>query len=171
MNPTGKKFISLFLVFFLLTINCASLRTTSGKERLGATLIITKKDGKKISGRLFAVKKDSLLLSPGKEVSIDIKDIEKIVVVKNSKVRLGVIIGGLTGAVAGGFISTTTEYWDPLIIGMYANIGGAIGILIGGVTGALLGIDKTIQIEGMTDSKIQKTLDYLRKQARIRDYN
>ena len=169
MNPTSKKLLSLFLIFSLLTINCASLRTTFGKERLGAMLIITKRDGKTISGRLFAVKENSLLLSPGQDLSIDIKDIEKIVVVKNSKAGLGAGIGVLTGLVAGGLISTT-EYSNPLIIGIYATIGGAIGVFIGAITGTLLGTDKTIQLEGMTDSEIQETLDKLRKKARVPDY-
>ncbi len=170
MNPIGKKIISLFLVFSLLTINCASLRTTFGKERLGATLFITKRDGKTISGRLFAVKENSLLLSPGQDLSIDINEIEKIVVVKNSKAGLGIAIGGLTGTVAGGLICTTRWGWDPVGIGMYASIGGIIGIFIGAITGALIGTDKKIMIAEMTDSEIQEALDYLRKKARIRDY-
>jgi len=34
----------------------------------------------------------------------------------------------------------------------------------------LLGTDKTIQIEGMSDSEIREAMDKLRKRARIRDY-
>ncbi len=49
-------------------------------------------------------------------------------------------------------------------------IGGCIGALIGGIVGAGYGIDKTIQIEGMTDLEIEESLEKLRKKARIRDY-
>ncbi len=51
-----------------------------------------------------------------------------------------------------------------------AMIGGCIGALIGGIVGAGYGIDKTIQIEGMSDLEIKEAMDYLRKKARIRDY-
>jgi ABC-type lipoprotein release transport system permease subunit len=49
---------------------------------------------------------------------------------------------------------------------MYGLIIGTVGAIIGAVAGT----DKTIQLEGMTDSEIQETLDKLRKKARIRDY-
>jgi len=42
--------------------------------------------------------------------------------------------------------------------------------LIGAIIGAVSKGSKTIQIEGMTESKIKKTLDKLRKKARIRNY-
>ena len=64
---------------------------------------------------------------------------------------------------SGGF----SEPWEWSGIGIYT---GAIGLLAGAIVGGLFGIDKKIQIEGMTDSEIQKTMDKLRKKARIRDY-
>ena len=48
--------------------------------------------------------------------------------------------------------------------------GGAIGAIFGGTMGTVLGTYETIQVEGMTDSETQETLDKLRKKARIRDY-
>ncbi len=35
---------------------------------------------------------------------------------------------------------------------------------------AASGIDKTIQIEGMSDLEIKEAMDKLRKKARVRDY-
>jgi hypothetical protein len=54
--------------------------------------------------------------------------------------------------------------WDGAFIG--TSVGGLFGAYIGGSVGR----DEKIQIEGMTDSEIQETLDRLRKKARIRDY-
>ncbi len=174
MNPTSKKFISLFLAFSLLTINCASLRTTGGKrEKHGAKLIVTKKDGQQIEGELITVKPNLLLLldTEGKDVSIEIVDIKVIRIVKKSKgARTGFLIAvglalmggiGQIGAEVHGFIPS---FIDGLIF--FALPGALIGALLGMPAGK----DKTIQIEGMTDLEIQKALDYLRKKARIRDY-
>jgi len=76
----GKKFIALFLAFSLmmLSVNLYS------KERRGAELIITKKDGQQIKGELITVKPNSLLLldTEGKDVSVDIVDIRIIRIVK-----------------------------------------------------------------------------------------
>jgi hypothetical protein len=77
MNPTSKKFISLFLVFFLLMLST----NLYSKERRGAKLLITKKNGGKIEGELIAVKEDSLLILTKwieRDVSVDIADVEVI---------------------------------------------------------------------------------------------
>ncbi len=84
MNPTGKKSVSLFLVFSLMMLSV----NLYAKERQGATLIVTKKDGQLIKGELITVKPSSLLLldTEGKDVSVGIADIKVIRVVKKSKV-------------------------------------------------------------------------------------
>ena len=175
MNPTSKKFISLFLVFSLMMLSV----NLYAKERRGAILIIIKKDGQQIEGELIVVKKNSLLLFVGKDVSIDIEDIKIIRIVKKSKVLegmgIGLLIGAGGGAILGfaqgetssGFGGTYTAWDNALIFGIAF---GFLGLLIGPIVGAAAGADKTIQIEGMTDKKIRKTLDYLRKKARVRDY-
>ena len=147
MNPTNKKFISLFLVFSLLVLS----GNLFAKKR-GAELTIQKKDGHLIRGELIAVKEHSLLLLSATDVSIDIADIKVIRIAKNSKALLGAGIGLLIARIHGNIIL------------------GSFSILIGLGIGAGLGKDKTIQIEGMTDSEIQETLEKLRKKARIRDY-
>ncbi len=172
MNPTGKKFISLFLIFSLVMISV----NLYAKERRGAKLIITKKDGQQVEGELITVKPNSLLLlnTEGKDMSIDIADIKVIRIVKKSKALLGaglglIILGGGTAS----YIAIFGEWEgsDVLDVAIFGGaIGAAAGLLIGGVTGALLGTDKKIQIEGMTDSEIKEAMDKLRKKARIRDY-
>ena len=75
-----KKFVSLFLVFSILMLSI----NLYAKERLGAKLIIAKKDGQLIEGELITVKYNSLLLldTGGKDVVVDIEDI-KVITVEN----------------------------------------------------------------------------------------
>ena len=179
MNPTSKKLISLFLLFSLVTINCASLRTTGGKrEKHGATLLIKKNDGQQIRGELITVKPNSLLLlnTDGKDVSVKIEEIKTIIVVKKSKAGTGVLIGLLIGGGGGAL------YWFKAARGaglgddaasaalLFGSVTAVVGGIIGGLFGAAAGDDETIQIEGMTDLEIREALDKLRKKARIRDY-
>jgi len=172
MITPNKKLISLFLIFSLMMLS-ASLYA---KERRGAKLIITKTDGQQIKGELITVKPKSLLLlnTDGKDVSVGIADIKVIRVVKKSKAGLGagagiIILGGGTALYVAKNNEVDPEDEWKLILFLGA-IGAVVGLLIGGVTGALLGTDKTIQIEGMSDLEIQEALDKLRKKARIRDY-
>ena len=184
MNPTSKKFIALLLAISLMTINCASIRTTGGKkEKHGAKLIITKTDEQQIKGELITVKPNSLLLldTEGKDVSVDIADIKVIVIVKKSKFWAGAGIGFLTGVVLGAIVSipavdaasdpSSYYYFVPWVLTViYGAIGGLACGIIGGIVGAGYGTDKTILLEGMSDSEIKKAMDKLRKKARIRDY-
>jgi len=179
MNPTGKKFISLFLVFSLLSLSI----NLYAKERRGAKLIITKKDGQQIEGELITVKTNSLLLlnTEGKDVSVDIEDIKVIKIVKKSKVESGVVWGGVIGALSGiGFAllidASGEEGWGGvefskyLLLGAGGLVAGVLyGALIGAIISALSKGVKKIQIEGMTDLEIRETMDKLRKKARVRD--
>jgi hypothetical protein len=155
------------------------------KERRGAKLIITKKDGQLIEGELITVKPNSLLLldTEGKDVSVDIVDIKVIIVVKKSKFWkgsfYGLLLGGGLGVAALVSAISSSEDGDTtfgqVILGIaycayYVGIGGAVGFFIGGLIGAFVGTDKTIHFEGMTNSEIREALEKLRKKARIRDY-
>ncbi len=195
MNPTSKKFIALFLAFSLLMINCATLsrleERREKRKKHGANLIIQKINGQQVSGELITVKPSSLLLlnTEGKDVSVGIADIKVITVVKKSKALLGVGTGLLGGAGSGAVIGASLwvlclpvmaifgeagiESWKDDFQDFLWNgalIGAGVWVLLGSITGALLGKDKTIQIEGMTDLEIKKAMDKLRKKARIRDY-
>ena len=179
MNPRGKKFISLFLVFSLVTINCASLRTTGGKkEKHGAKLIITKKNGYQTEGELIAVKPNSLLLLSitGRDVSVEIEEIKIIRIEKKSKMLLGVGLGAAICIVGGGLLGIVLPGEPPvgdsgLEFGlMMGACFSPIAAIVGGTIGGIVGIDKTIYFEGMSDSEVSEALDKLRKKARIRDY-
>ena len=170
-----KKFTALLLIFSLIMLST----NLYAKERRGAKLIITKKDGLQIEGELITVKPNSLLLldAEGKDVSVDIADIKYIRGVKKSKALLGAGIGLLIGASAGAILGyaegddygtmDTTAETKALVFGILLGI---IGLCSGGLAGLKSGKDKTILIEGMTDLEIQKTMNKLRKKARIRDY-
>ena len=196
MNPTGRKFVSLFLVFSFLQINCAYLNTVEeerekirmekkGKRKLGVELWIQKKDEKLIRGELIAVKQTSLLLQESKlakDVSIDIKEV-KIITIENGKSKfwmgagIGFLIGGGIGALIGfsqegGSIGFTGGYISSeekaLGWGIFLGLAGGI---IGGIFGATEAKKyKEIQIEGMSQNEIEKILKKLRNKARIRDY-
>ena len=178
MNPTSKKFTALFLVFSLLTINCFP-------KRRGINLNVTRTDGQPIKGELIAVKENSLLLlekEVGVDVSININDI-KIITTKGRRKVPRLVVPFI--AAAGGAVLGFTVWLIRSAFGFayimaeegkgekdakkYASSGalilGCLGIVV-----AIIDTDKTIQIEGMTDSEIQEALDKLRKKARIRDY-
>ena len=59
-----KKFTALLLIFSLMAISCTTMTTQrqkrfeSSKERRGAKLIITKKDGRQVQGELITVKQN-----------------------------------------------------------------------------------------------------------------
>jgi len=195
MKLKRNKFILLFLIFSLLMINCATLRRLEEKrekrKKHGANLIIQKINGQQVSGELITVKPNSLLLLSiiGKDVSVDIEEINVIRIVKKSKALLGVGTGLLGGVVGGAVIGVGIwvlglpvmamfgeagiENWKddfPDFLRNGALIGTGVGVLLGGYIGISLGKEVTIQIEGMSDSEIKEALDKLRKKARIRDY-
>ncbi len=183
MNPTSKKFISLFLAFSLMAISCTTMTTQrhkgfefSKEQKQGAVVKIQKKDGNQIKGELIAVKQNSLLLldAEGKDTSIDITDI-RVIWIKKSKIEKGAVNGALWGAAipaalfgimgltfSGGF---ELSQWITVVGGA-----AALGAFFGAAIGIGAGTDKTILLEGMSDTEIQEAMDKLRKKARIRDY-
>jgi len=173
MKPKRNKLVSLFLVFSLLVLSA----NLYAKERRGAILIITKKNGQQIEGELITVKKDSLLLFTGVDVSVDISEIKFIKIVKKSKVLQGLGFGLLIGAGSGAllglgfgsrdFMGGSTALEDAAVGGIFL---GAIGLLVGGTLGFASGIEKTTLIEGKSPRWIEFYLNKLRKKARIRDY-
>ncbi len=188
----SKKFISLFLVFSLTV-----LPTSLDAKRKGAHLLITKKDGQKMSGELIAVKKSTLLLLDSKtkiDISINVREIKSIIVGKKSKIIQGMgggaAVGGMIGMIIGAtkkieenggetpvflfilfpllFILPSAERTANMVNGSLIGVG--VGLLIGTSFGVVAEKNRHIQIEGMTDLEIQKALDKLRNKARIRNY-
>jgi hypothetical protein len=132
----GKKLVSLALVISVVMF-CPLLEA---KERQGAHLKITNKDGGQLEGELIAVKPTSLLLlsGGGSDVSADIVGIDNIKIVKKSKAVTGMLIGLGAGAVVGGIIGATEEadLFSPAdhILGGAAVL-GVVGLVAGGSHG------------------------------------
>ena len=141
----------------------------SARERRGANLVITLKDGHFVTGELIAVKPDSLLLLAEKDESVDLAGIRSIRIVRKSKARLGGVYGILAGTLIGG-IEVALEGGARVEIGLGIVFGGILGGIVGLGVGAIAGTDKTIQLEGKSESEVRKALAYLRKKSRIRDY-
>jgi len=163
----GKKFVSLFLIFSLL-----SLSGNLFANKRGAELIVQKTDWQKVRGELIAVKQNSLLmLVSGADVSIDIGDVWTIKIVKKSDAVGMSLLGAFVGVLIGD-----VSYPEPTgrvkldFSGAYLLVGGIVGGLIGLLAGVMVGIDKTIQIEGRPDTEVKEALEKLRKKARIPDY-
>jgi len=148
--------------------------------------MIAKKNDQQIIGELVAVKvkQRSLLLLESEskaDVSVDVKDIKVIKIMKKSKAFLGFGSGSLVGATVGAVVAIVVWALGSIVMSIFgiieapklgqgAWIGGCIGAIIGVTTGGIVGKDKTIQIEGKSYLEIEKVLQKLQKKARIPDY-
>ena len=173
MNEKRKKLTSLLLVFSLVVLSGNLI----GKERKGVNLTITKKDGQEVMGELITVKPDSLLLldSEGVDVSVGIGDVKSIKIMKRSKAYELGLSGFLVGAAYSGIAHSGTrkdqvgeEATQHFVFKTIAI--GAMTAAAGIIIGMVLGIDKTIKIEGKSDVEIDAALEKLSKKARIRDF-
>jgi hypothetical protein len=152
--------------------------TLSARERRGANVVITLKDGHYAAGELIAVKPDSLLILAGKDESVDLAGIRSIRIVRKSKAGLGAACGALAGVLGTVIFASVQKDPDGLwdVVGQGLEVSGAAmafgigGLGIGIGAGILAGKDKTIQLEGNSESEVKKNLAYLRGKARIRDY-
>ena len=169
MKKRFYKLAATVLAFLILVLPGA----LSARERRGANLVITLKNGQQVEGELIAVKPDSLLLLnvAGADQSVDLVGIRSIRFYRKSKAVLGLACGALAcGLIVGNAVSDS--YLGGPGFGVMAAMGGfACGGIIGFGAGALAGIDKTIQLErksGLEDRA--RALAYLRNTARIRDY-
>jgi hypothetical protein len=161
-----NKALALLVIFSLLT--CSA--NLFAKERHGAELVVHKLDRQRIEGELIAVRQNSLLLlsSDGIDVSVDVKDINVIIIEKKSKAGTGAIAGLLIGGAAGGYFfqrgkEGLEKVFTPFAILVYGILGSIVGLCIG----ATFGTDKAIKIEGKSGTEIQEILEKLRRQARI----
>jgi len=163
-----KRAISLLLIFSLLILS-GNLYA----KKKGATLVIQKTDRRQVKGELITVKKDSLLLKDsqsGAVVTVEVGNIRAITIVKKSKVMLGGGLGFLTGGLTVFLIGTITDPEESGANLAFGALGGILGFFVGLVVGSFFGNDKTIQIEGKSDSEIKDILEDLRKKARIPNF-
>jgi len=180
MNPTGKKFISLFLVLSVLSINCAYLNMGKARERPVVffdylVLEVTKLDGQIVTGHLIRIKDNFILLMDraGKNVITSVADIEVIRIVSKSKIGKGAGIGGLLGGLIGGVamgiaVATTDEDVAAIMVVPPAMlVGSLLGTVLGAFVAGFAEETKTFNISKMKDKKIQELLERLRTEALI----
>jgi hypothetical protein len=171
MNKKFAKLAAMVPVILILVLPGA----LSAGERRGADLVITLKDGPKVTGELIAVKTDSLLLLAGKDESVDLVGIRSIRIVRKSK-ALKTLLGGACGFFAGAVGTSIYAKTQKGVVNQAVTAAGAGllflpgGLGIGILAGSLAGKDKTIQLEGKSESEVRQALAYLRGKARIRDY-
>ena len=164
MKKRPDKLVAMVLAFLVLVLPGA----LSARERRGANLVITLRDGQQIKGELIAIKPDSLLLLAGKDESVDLVGIKSIRIVKKDKGGLGGICGLLAGVAVSAIYAKTQPEED--MAGLSVLVFAPAGVVIGVLAGLLAGKDKTIQLEGKSESEVRQALAYLRNKARIRDY-
>ena len=162
-----KKLIALFLVFSLLALS----GNLYAKKKV-AEIKVQKKDGWQIRGELIAVKVNSLLLlsESGADVSVYIKEVNVIKIIKKPKTSYGAGLGIIAGVGAGALIGYRVGYRTERGTVWRGVTGGLAGAIIGSFIGAEIGKDKTIQIEGKSDSEIKEALEKLRKKARVTNF-
>ncbi len=132
------------------------------RERRGANIVVTLKEGQTVFGELITVKPDSLLMFSGKDESVDLVGIRSIRIVKKSKALLGTACGFLAA------LAVTAAQKGEARLGAILYI--PAGLVIGAGAGLYAGKDKIIRLEGMSEPEVGKALAYLRGRARIRDY-
>lgn len=162
---TGMFIASALIISFLVLPT-----DLSAKEKRGAELVVTRLDGSQVSGELIAVKRESLLLlSNGRDESIDLADIKTVRIVKKSLAGKGALYGFLAGAVGGalwGSANQDDDVWGDgtaLIAGAYV---GAIGALSGLFAGSVLGLDSSFTFAGKLETVVGEYWNKLRAHAR-----
>ncbi len=151
------------------------------KERRGANLVVTKKDGAVVRGELLAVKGTDLLIMDGSTaagVTVSLADVRTVRVAKKTRILQGMgagfLFGGLLGAGVGALTYTeSSKGWD-----MYDTRGesviawglflGVIGVAVGAVAGGIAGIDRNIRVNENSTYGMVGAAEQLRPYARDR---
>ena len=175
MRFKRKGFHLLTLVIVVLLIYPGSLAA----KKKGAHLQVEKQDGQVIEGELLRVKENSLLVmtsASGNGVTIDINEIEKIMVKRKSEAGKGALWGALIGVGGGAVLGVIwgnaleSEGANPVFGAAIGGIVfGGVGALTGQIIGAMIpGGYKTIQVKGKSPSEIKKIMEKLKKKARFK---
>ena len=170
MKKVTTKLIASALIISFLVLPA----DLSAKQKRGANLIVTRLDGSQVAGELIAVKRDSLLLlSNGRDESIDLADIKTVRIVRKSRAGLFSGIGGATGVLATGVIvfgNADSDLFDNNTGEAFVLIGaiaGAIGALSGLLVGSVAGVDSSFTVAGQSEAAVSAYWDKLGAHARV----
>ena len=176
MKKENRRAKGFLRTLFVVILSLAFLAPVLGaKEKRGAELVISKKDGAVVKGELLAVKEEDLIImdesTPG-GVTVSLKDARSVKVVKHGQTVLvlgSAFIGGAIGA-ATGYATQTGQHGllAGYLKGPAAGIGAGIGVLAGALVGAMIGSDKTLKIANADPGSIRSVIDQLRPLARDR---
>jgi hypothetical protein len=165
--------IKILLFSMLLLFNGSA----AGAKR-GAEIVVQKTDGHQVQGELIAVKKSSLLLLEAEsryDVSVDVKEIQLVHILKGPKTGLGAISGFLVGGVVGVAATGKNNDCGGCPNSASRNIfGGAlvggIGALIGALIGSSAGGNEIIIFHGLPPEELDEELEKMRSKARIKNF-
>jgi len=168
MKNVCGKLITSALIALLIFIPAG----LSAKEKRGANLAVTRRDGSQVSGELIAVKRDSLLLlnNVGRDESIDLAGIKTIKILRKSRAGLFAGIGGVAGAAVGAtlgayvFNAGSDDEPSSLRNGL---VFGALGALTGLLADSMVNSDTHITVAGMTPEAVAGFWDNLKAYSRM----
>jgi hypothetical protein len=151
----GTKSAGFAVIAFAVAIFFAAPAGIAAEGRKGADLVVTRLDGTLVSGELIAVKTDSLLLlaAGGADLSVPLRDIRTVRIVRRSKAGTFGLVGGAAGLIGmGGFV---LAYADSDVVGskagaavVYGLLAGAAGAAAGAIAGAAAGADSVFIVAG-----------------------
>jgi hypothetical protein len=177
-ESTIKSFCLILFVFFLLFLG----QHLVWAGRTGALLKVQRTDQQVVEGELIAVRETNLILvdSTSKDVTIDINEVNLIVIDKKAHpwmgAALGMVVGGIVGVaiapskrvneVTDIFTLPTEELMSKTGYGLGGMLAGGV---LGGVIGAALGSDSQIVVAKMSPAERKRLLIKLRSKARIKN--
>jgi len=176
-KPTNRSFNLISSILLLLFLGQASLWAA----RRGAVLRVQRTDQSVAEGELVAVRDTKLILvdSSSRDLTIDINEVNLIIIDKQAHPWLGAVLGMVLGGIVGVAVApseSVEEFGDipsSVIEGTMSKTGyGLAGALaegiLGGVLGAALGSDSQIAVTKMSLEERERLLIKLRSKARIR---
>ncbi|MCJ7611461.1 MAG: hypothetical protein MUP19_04295, partial [Candidatus Aminicenantes bacterium] len=165
-KSAGKLIVSALIISLLVIPG-----NVAAKDRRGADLVVTRLDGSQVSGELIAVKRDSLLLlSYGRDESIDLTDVKTVRIVRKSRAGLFAGLAGAAGATAGAFVGLYTGGGDdesgPASI-RGGVVYGALGALAGLLANSMVNSDTHFTVAGKTPEAVAGFWDKLQAYSRM----
>lgn len=169
-----KKSTSLILAASVMLLGS----TAAAKERPGAVVVLTLKDGRTVEGELYAVKADALIIVDARSESatFGVAEIRQVRMKKRNgrNIRTGAIIG--SAAIAGLSFAQimansdggpgTPQAEEIATLSALVLLGGAAGGLVGWVAGGTSKAE-SVRIESLSAEPLRRALTKLRKRARV----